>query len=224
MTRRGFTIVEMIVTVSVIAILLGLLLPALASVRSGGRLAGCQSNLRQIHGAATAYAVINEGRSPALGVPWGREPFWALVVQAYAGQSGEAADSYYEDSVLVSPAAVAFYGLELTRTYAVNVTGYAGAPGDRGNFDDAQVHIRTELVRRPSEIPYFMTSAVTDIDSDGPPPTRAASVLDFRDEDHVERRLGRYHGTGRDLFNAVRFDGSVELGDAVLDLWLEPLP
>ncbi len=54
--RRGLNILELLVVVALIAVILGLLAPALSSVRSAGRSAACQSNLRQLAFAAQSYA------------------------------------------------------------------------------------------------------------------------------------------------------------------------
>jgi prepilin-type N-terminal cleavage/methylation domain-containing protein len=52
----AFTLVELLVTVAVIAVLAGLLLPALTSAHERARRVHCVSNLRQIHLAITMYA------------------------------------------------------------------------------------------------------------------------------------------------------------------------
>lgn len=55
-TRRAFTMIEVIVVLAITVLLLGLLLPALSSVRTAGRASASQHNLRQMYIAATAYA------------------------------------------------------------------------------------------------------------------------------------------------------------------------
>lgn len=57
----GFTLVELLIVITIISILAALLLPALASAKEKGRTAACLSNLRQLAMAARLYMDDNNG-------------------------------------------------------------------------------------------------------------------------------------------------------------------
>lgn len=59
--RCGFTLIEVLVVVALIALLVSILLPSLARARSQGRNAQCLSNLHQLTMGAMEYAAENRG-------------------------------------------------------------------------------------------------------------------------------------------------------------------
>lgn len=76
---HGFTLVELLIVVGLIALLAGMLLPALARAKSHAQRTRCQSNLRQINAGVAMYADDHAGWMPAaapheLGGPQGIVP------------------------------------------------------------------------------------------------------------------------------------------------------
>ena len=59
--KTAFTLVELLVVISIIAILLSVLMPCLSKARQQGRQAVCGSNIRQLFLANSGYAIENKG-------------------------------------------------------------------------------------------------------------------------------------------------------------------
>jgi len=78
---KGFTLVELLVVIGIIAVLIGILLPSLNKARKASRTTACLSNLRQAGLAFTMYTNENKGRLPdyvwnGKGVTNGDEIVW----------------------------------------------------------------------------------------------------------------------------------------------------
>jgi prepilin-type N-terminal cleavage/methylation domain-containing protein len=83
--RLAFTLVELLVVISIIAILLAILMPALSKTRESARTLVCGSNLKQCGMAMMMYAQDYDGKSPPDPVVFGE--YWFNKLAPYLGDA-----------------------------------------------------------------------------------------------------------------------------------------
>src|SRR5436305_12057519 len=108
MMRKGFTLIELLVVVAIIAILIGLLLPAVQKVREAAARINCSNNLKQISLAILSYESAYSQFPPGLGLPananvTGRASVLAVILP-YMEQANKYNQFDFTQDIYTSPA------------------------------------------------------------------------------------------------------------------------
>ncbi len=165
MSRRliAFTIIELLVVISIISILVAILLPALASARNQAKTAQCQANQRTLAQGGASYAADWQDYLPFTnptsedgGVGSGEFGYWAGRVYRYVNKSKKVYDcpAYYQLPNR-SPISVDEFTQGVTQDLAPT-----GEPGVKIGTDYSVFYFGVSYIRdRPSENPSALDRA-----------------------------------------------------------------
>ena len=149
--RGALTLLEVLIVVAIIAVLVGLLIPAIQNVRALSLRLQSVSNLKQIILALHSSAATREGKLPGIREatrvsPGDRQPFITLLPHLGVGWSlpggriGSQQELYPTYSILLSPADPTLVFLAESEwapcSYSYNYQSFSGAPDLASSFSD----------------------------------------------------------------------------------------
>jgi prepilin-type N-terminal cleavage/methylation domain-containing protein/prepilin-type processing-associated H-X9-DG protein len=167
MHRRAFTLLELLVVIGIIALLIGLLLPAFGQAKMHAQATQSSNNLRQIVAANLAYASDQDCYAPADDITNNRRWCGARTSasSAYDPTKGYLSP-YLGQSRMITPDPLFTDMIKGSASFENGAGGYGyneiyigGTPSWGYNADGSRISSRPSMVQRPSLTVMFATTA-----------------------------------------------------------------
>jgi prepilin-type N-terminal cleavage/methylation domain-containing protein len=128
--RDGFTLIELLVVIGIIALLMGLLLPAVQQARESANRISCANNLKQITLAMHSYHLNHLQLPPRCALP-DSGASWAVLIMPYIEQDNvirrwDLSRSYYEQNDVARLSRVPIYFCPSRRTSSMATDSLSG--------------------------------------------------------------------------------------------------
>ena len=210
----AFTLVELLVVISIIGLLAGLAVPAINSGLKSAKAGACLSNLHQIGVATLAYTADNSFKLPDAGS--GTSDMWAAKIATFMG-----GDTKKKNNVFVCPGALKSVseatGGNIAITYGVH-GGVMPKGGTASNITcvlrQSEVILAADMCQDPGNkgwSPYCLENPSIVVSQSGGRSGSmdlSAAIATSTDADSGNNAWMRYRHSGK--VNVVMFDGHAE--------------